>query len=95
MVDEQDLINAFYEDIKPKSKYHSHNCVGYQLETLPEPYRTQAINNTVATHGEAHLEKINRNTLRHMLTVGMISFSWEHSLEGFEYWHHFVEDNLR
>jgi hypothetical protein len=53
------------------------------LETLPEPYRTQAINNTDTKH-----LSMDCNSIKFAIGLG---FVWEYSREGFGFWRKFVD----
>jgi hypothetical protein len=52
------------------------------LETLPEPYRSQALKNTY----KIHLDEAGKDSVGHALKS---AFFWESSPEGHDYWENF------
>jgi hypothetical protein len=57
------------------------------FEMFPEPYRTQAIENTIALSGETRLE----GTYKNVVDALAIGFLWSRSPQGLMHWTKFCD----
>jgi hypothetical protein len=57
------------------------------FEMFPEPYRTQAIENTIALIGETQLEQ----TAQSAADAIECAFNWHESSQGANYWKNFYD----
>jgi hypothetical protein len=86
---ETELLQAFYEDIKGPA-YPEHT-VGWYMSRYPEPYRSQAIENTL--EDKLMETKYPSTSLECFLIRAQYSFVWRNSPQGQDYWARFFNDH--
>ena len=85
-MNETELLQAFYEDIKEPECPYPEDTIGSKLWILEEPHRSKAIQNTIEAHGSEHLQQPTKDPTKDILDYYDKSFSWGRSSEGLDYW---------
>jgi hypothetical protein len=89
---EDQIIQAFYEDINKEPDYPE-KSVGWYVNQYPEPYRSQALKNIELLGNEGALYALNKHELsiREFLPASFYTFAWAQSPQGREYWQDFFD----
>jgi mannitol-1-phosphate/altronate dehydrogenase len=92
---DQELIKKFYESIKEEPEYPKFS-LGWYANQFPEPYRSQAIQNTIDQLGRDTLFKLNTSyeEIDHFLQYSKYAFIWDKSPQGKDYWVKFFRNHL-